>query len=672
MRVRRHLSPVAAALLVVAAVLGTVAAAPPGDGPQPAPFVVGAAVRSLAPPMPVFIGGADVGPPTTRAHDPLQVRAIYISNGTHATAFAVVDSQAYFAAYQEGPLGIADVREQAARAVAATTGTPMAASDLIVQGSHSHAAPTLEGIWGPVPTAYLQLVHDRTIEALTAAARHAVPARLQWGTAATEQLAAVDVPQNSYPGWSQPGVLSVLRAVRPADDGTVATFVNVPFHPATTLGASVDALSADIYGVVRHQLDKALGGVTIVGPATLGRMQAPVENGKTPASWRNTDWFGTALSDLAFGALGGARWVTDATIASAERFMEIPADNAALLALNDAYRLPPDQRQRLFEATGLYPADRSLDPPYRIGNALGVPLTVVRIGGLAYVSQPGEPFPEIRQALVDATSGADLLVDLSKGQDDVGYYFPTWSEPFAFGYPTDTGLFSIAPQAGDQIAQGQLANLQAVGFTTEPLAVTRPLGMRLTQIARPGLMAIAAPATGAADADGGFTTTLQAIHAPAVIDGADLDGPVRWDFGDGTTATTPAMIREPGDPAILGGGGTSDPALFTHRFAPGTYTVRVTATDTDGHELTASTVVRVHPRVIPGVTTHPLVGGRLRYTATVRGGDGPVLAWRWRFDDGVITHGKSVTRSAAATRSGTLTVTDASGAEATVRFGPGR
>src|SRR5438093_8741887 len=54
-------------------------------------FRVGAAVESLRPPVPVYSGGFGASPPITKIHDPLQVRALYVSDGKHAVAFAVVD-----------------------------------------------------------------------------------------------------------------------------------------------------------------------------------------------------------------------------------------------------------------------------------------------------------------------------------------------------------------------------------------------------------------------------------------------------------------------------------------------------------------------------------------------------------------------------------------------------
>src|SRR4051794_3590001 len=199
-----------------------------GAATTPATFRVGAATASLAPPMPVYSGGFGLSPPITRVHDPIEARALYVSHGKHAVAIAVVDAQAWFAGYQEGAdLGITGAREAAAKRI----GGGMTAADIIVQSTHSHAAPTLEGIWGPVPPAYLKLVRDRSVDALTAAAASARRARLQWGSVDAPELDNSDVAQtDSYSGWVQDGQLSVLRAFDPGTGATIATLANVPVH----------------------------------------------------------------------------------------------------------------------------------------------------------------------------------------------------------------------------------------------------------------------------------------------------------------------------------------------------------------------------------------------------------------------------------------------------------
>ncbi|MFA5890855.1 MAG: PKD domain-containing protein [Actinomycetota bacterium] len=660
---RRGLRPTLAALAAVLSVTGlAVADATPGfaGGARPALFRVGAAVRSVTPTVATFAGGSDPSPPITDVHDPLSARALYVSNGTRSIAFAVIDSQAMFASYQEGPFGLTNIRSEAAAAITAAGLPAMTQADIIIQGTHSHAAPTAEGIWGPVPLPYLRQLHDETLAAIVDAAAAARSAYLQWGTIDVEQMAAIDIPQNNFPGWEQDGQMSVLRALDPETGTTTASFVNVPLHPATVLGASAKVLSADIYGDMRDALESKLGGVAVVGPATLGRGQAPVENGKTLAHFANTEWYARALTGMATQALAGARWITDSTIASAESFIQIPATNPvvnALLAYNDAWALPDEQKQALFDASGIYPLDRDNTAPYRTGPVLGTWLTAVRLGGLVFTSMPGEPFPEIRFAMEAATHDDETIVSLSKGQDDLGYFYPSWAYPAGWVYQTDTSLFNVGPQMGDQVINEQLSNISKLGFITD-MGFGMPARFRPTQILRPALQGIASPPAGSAGPDGTFTTTLQAMYAPAVVNGNPLDGTVHWDFGDGTTADTPAMIRD--------GDGTGLPQLFTHTFAPGTYTVRLSAKDTKGNPARWELVVRVHPRLDARIHVKAIGPHTFELRGEGEGGDGNILAMRWLFPDGATAEGEVVTHTfeAGVDPSATLTVTDGTGTQA--------
>src|SRR3954469_24917993 len=77
-------------------------AAAQADGPPL--FDVGTAVVDVTPATPQYLGGYDhMETPTAKAHDPLEVRAFFVGHGNDAVAFAIVDSQGWFAGYQEGP-----------------------------------------------------------------------------------------------------------------------------------------------------------------------------------------------------------------------------------------------------------------------------------------------------------------------------------------------------------------------------------------------------------------------------------------------------------------------------------------------------------------------------------------------------------------------------------------
>ena len=60
-------------------------------------------------------------------------------------------------------------------------------------------------------------------------------------------------------------------------------------------------------------------------------------------------------------------------------------------------------------------------------------------------------------------AGAQQVVALSKGQDDWGYFYPSFDYPFTATYDSDHHIYNVAPQAGDQVIHGQLDNLGRQG-----------------------------------------------------------------------------------------------------------------------------------------------------------------------------------------------------------------
>jgi hypothetical protein len=599
----------------------------------PALFRVGAAARSINPPVPVYSGGFSLSPPIKRVHDPLQVRAFYVSNGRTALAFATIDAQGYFSGYQEGPdVGALADRIDAARAAGAAGGVRMTRADVIVQATHTHAGPTLEGIWGPVPVRYLKLVHHQVVSAIAAAARSARPAHLQFATLRDPNIAGVNINQDNYQGWVNDTQISILRAVDPSTGATIGVFASVPTHGAHVCGQCLRILSADYFGAVRAELDRLLGGTSVVGPASLGRLESPVET----TGFRNMEWISRVIANDLLEALAHARWITSRKLAARQSTLRFTATNEALVALNDAWSLPDAQKQREAQATGIYPIDRAMRAPFRTGDTFGSWLTAFRIGDYAFLSMPGEPFPEIRLTLARATR-ATTVVALSKGQDDFGYFYPNFDAPFPQLYNSDHAIFNVSPHLGDQVIASDETLLSEIGFRTSNLAA-QPLNNDYAQKRLPGLQTLASPPTGDAGPTGRFTTTLQAIYMPAAQIDAPLAGKVHWNFGDGTHAST-GYLSVGQDYGQTGQGPHGKPVLFTHAFRPGTYRVRAFGHDTDGNPVSWTITVRVFPRL------------RVACSGRIHGGQGTILRRHWRS----WRHGR------------TLTVLDAAGGTATAR-----
>ncbi len=590
---------VGAAVLSLFATCG-VASGAAGRGhdanPLRAQFRVGAAVVGINPKVTVYSGGFGASPPITPGSvigPQLSVRAMYISNGREAIALELVDAQAEFAAYQEGPqYGITAARNAAAAAIDARHyGPRMSAGDIIVQATHSHSAPTLEGLWGPVPVAYLKAVTDAERTALIQAASRAEPATLRFGTADASALDLVQAAQyDGFPGWADDPLLTVLQAVNPATGATIATYATVPAHGDIVNGARIRHLTTDYFGLVHAALQRQLGGIAIVGPGTLGREETPVQ----ATDIAEDRVFAANVLNLVDRALAAARPVTSDRLAAAGEMVQIPGTGAALLALVAANHFPVRQKQQVQSALE-YPIDRRDTPPYQTGAAVGTWLTALRIGNIAYLSMPGEPFPEVRRTLAIAAPGA-TVVALSKGQDDLGYFYPSYVTPFTEIYPSDTFTNSASAVAGDAVIGGQERNLSAIGFATRHRAFA-PVPVEPVQALDAGLQVIGGPFVAVAGADGKARVRMIATYAPpdlpsaTTADGLPVggfdykenpSGKVHWSFG----ATSGYHNFS---------GSDLEPYIVTHRFTAGVHHVTARILDADGNPVTTSFTVRVFP-----------------------------------------------------------------------------
>lgn len=660
-------------LLLAAAVTFITAGLPGTAAAATTPFRVGAAAVEINPTVTTYAGGFAASPPITPGHvvgPALSVRALYVSNGHSAIELAVVDSQAEFAAYQEGSqYGITAARDTAAQAIdAAHDGPAVGPQDIIVQATHSHSAPTLEGLWGPVPIAYLQQVTEAERTALVQAAARAQPAVLRFGTADASSLDNVVTAQyDSFPGWADDPLLSVLWATSAQTGATIATYATVPAHPDVVCGQCLGELTADYDGLVRTELQQQLGGISLVGPGTLGREETPVQ-----ATGISEDHLlATQIANLVDGALSTAKPIRSDIVGGTEQMIDIAGTGALLLSLVEANHLPVAQKQQLESATGEYPIDRADTPPYETGAVIGTWVTALRLGNIAYLSMPGEPFPEIRESLASATKGA-TVVALSKGQDDLGYFYPSYITPFTEIYPSDTFVNSASAETGDDVLRAQDADLRMLGFDTSP-TLAKPVSIDSGQAVEPGLQVIGGPFVTDAGAGGRARVELLPVFSPPDLPEGTLEyglpegsvpvdnepaGPVQWNLGDGVSTTSGYHDFAGTDRAPL----TIDPA-----FTVGTHRLVASDSDTAGQTAVTHLTVTVFPRLRVRIA-EARHGRTVTLRALVTGGDGRLLTLRWRWGRrGAANRAVLRLRSDGRPRVW-LTVTDGTGSRASARI----
>jgi hypothetical protein len=621
--------------IALLALLGAIVLAPAARAEEVPLFDVGTAIVDITPTTPQYLGGYDhMDTPTAQAHDPLEVRAFFAGRGANAVAFAIVDSQGWFAGYQEGPFGVTEARQDAA-AELQRLGYDVGPENLIVSSTHSHAAPTIMGVWGPTDPEYLKRVHDATVQALVAAARSAHPAELWTGEGDISDIIAHDLEgTDHFDGWGIDPSTPVLWARDPKTGATRGLYVNVPVHADQYDGSDSRQASADHPGFTRAALDRLVGGTAVVAMGTLGRQ----ETMGGIHLYSEVERQGRYITNAITRALGRARPVTDPTLAAAEQYVGVPAHNAALLALLYANAAGTNCDNPLDNCT----IDRSYLPPYLAGNVIGTWITAFRIGDAAWVSEPGEAFPEVSTAIRDAVGGASAVHVVGMAQDQLGYYYPPEDYPASQLNPSDFILFNVSPTLADENADAAALLAEQLGFDGTPQH----------------------PMMDADDPQAFFHAGSQ--YWPSVVESADptrelLVGanasaspspsehtvsPITVDFGDGSAKVVVAKRED----------------RLLHTFpGPGTYDVSTTVTDEGGTARTHTGTIVVDPP-LEAVASR----GARRWRAQLRGGDGRVIAARWAFADGTVVEGLRV--RGAPDAHGTLTIVDGAGDTATATF----
>ncbi|MGN6475113.1 MAG: hypothetical protein ACTHK4_15880, partial [Mycobacteriales bacterium] len=423
----RRITGTLAAVVVLAAATGAHAATPSGRHTKVPVFRVGAAVANIDPTYPVYLGGYGAGPaggtidrhvdPLTGKREHLTVRAISIARAGHVVELATVDTQGYMAGYDEGPYGLTAIRQNVARWLVAHGVASANESNIIISSLHEHAVPTLFGVWAPMShqVRYLAQVSRTLTAALERAYANARPATLTWGTTNAAWLGGGEIPEgNEFEGWPRDGFLLALQAHAVGAGRTIATYVSEPAYPNIVYGAAdlvqkgrvtKTLISADFPHYTREFLQARYGGVAIVASSTLSNQASPQQADVAPSpdlprvdGLRQTRAFddiilmGHAVANLTMDALAHPQPVTDGSLSSAEQHVISPADNAALLVLSESCRAGAAGEKVVSTLTGgsIYPACRSMVPPYTYAAALGTWVTALRIGRLVFVSEPGE------------------------------------------------------------------------------------------------------------------------------------------------------------------------------------------------------------------------------------------------------------------------------------------
>lgn len=424
--------------------LATAAAAEPS-------LQVGFAAADITPEIkedkPVWLAGYSAGRRATGVHDPLFVRVAVLDDGARRVAIASVDL-----------VGLQYETVQRIRARLPKL------HYVLVASTHNHEAPDVIGMWGRslvhrgVDEKYLDMIVDRTVQAIEQAQEKLSPATGFYGLADDEKL----VGDSRLPIVKD----STLRllAFRNADKALSGLIVQYNSHPEA-MGAQNTQITADFCAATVARLTAEYGCPVVYVSGALGGLLAPpagvvkdvAGNELHEGDFAYCTKYGEAVAELAMKAVAAAEpcRLTPLQVSSVQPL--VPVENN----LYRAGRALGVLKRKAFAWTG---------DPYKLGEpiekapddalmAIQTEVAVLRLGEIPIACIPGELYPELVYGKFPATAevGVDypdaeleahvtsimtdkrwLLIGLAN--DEIGYIIPRrqWDSvpPFAYGRQT--------------------------------------------------------------------------------------------------------------------------------------------------------------------------------------------------------------------------------------------
>src|SRR3954453_4867938 len=402
----------------------------------------------------------------TAESDGVHSRAFAVSGGKHTIVLGMIETQGYFDAYKQGPFGINEIRKDASQQIAdlaasIKAGDPQpghgkdhvappvpSPSEIVVDSDHSHGGPDTAGVWGGVPTSYLKLVHDRTVQAIVDAWQAMRPAAVTYGIAQAggggnnglyPPQECLDAGKPDCVGvgnadWllhnqfsDDPNNLDMddeirVFQARDPDTGTVLdTYVNYASHP-TVLGSDNTLVTGDYVGRLNLAIEKAFGGFGMDQVGTLGREQPERASCNDASKTTQADKDLCALDEYAArvlvkikDAVGKAQPLTGDPIVAMNSYRLSDTTTSAVLAGVDYAG----------QAVGV-PAGRANTAPWYTGTQIGTSVFTGRIGPVLITGGPGEMYAQIWQKVKDtvtgdASSGITSVLNVGTAGDFLGY-----------------------------------------------------------------------------------------------------------------------------------------------------------------------------------------------------------------------------------------------------------
>ena len=426
-----------------------------------AKFQVGYASVNINPPLGIAIGGYYIPRNASGFLDDLEIGALVLKMGRKSIALISVDH-----------CGIPkSINDDYVELVHKKTGLPK--TSIFIAATHSHTAPKIEKFEegkneDSMLARYGRFIGERMVDAVLLAIADLKNAKMGYIVGyAPERVAyirrykmkdgsvmtcpPINDPNIDYPLGTLDQRVNVLRFDR--EGGETVVLVNYGLHSDTING---DLISSDWPGWMRKTLDKALDGVKCI---FFNGAEGDVGSTKVNVKPEDGDMNDTEISfDNEMKSPGMARFVGRAIAGTVlqvyDKVQYVDVDSIDIISkkVEIAANVPAkEDLPRAHEYKELHEAGRDDLIPYtamelttvvaeaiRMCNLENGPeffdlyLTGVKIGPVAMIGIPGEPFTDIGVGIKD-TEGWDLIMPCALTNGSMGY-FPMQSAYDEGGY----------------------------------------------------------------------------------------------------------------------------------------------------------------------------------------------------------------------------------------------
>ena len=396
--------------------------------------------------------------------DELEVNAVALKSENGAAIVMSVDNCAI------GEARLTPVRER----IAEITGVP--AESVLIASTHTHTGPGASLTFGEreeILKEYWKRLLDKCVDAAVLAMADLKPARLGSGVGEAKNVAFIrrfrmkDGSIMTNPGVNNPNILEPLETVDERvgvvriDRAGAETIVILNFgnHPDTVGGSLI---SADWPGFARKFVEKAIDNTKCVffngAQGDVNHVNVHPKGGDFNDMFNDFDGcsrgygharhIGRVVAGAAMQVYDKVCWTEVSEVSGKIEKINVPSHKPT------AEQLPLAKKY-----TELHEAGKDSEIPYEgmmlttvVAEAkrmvslqngpdfFTLPLTVIKVGEVAFVGFPGEPFTEIGRAVKD-TDGYGLILPCCCANDARGY-FPSSKAYTEGGYEARASRFA--------------------------------------------------------------------------------------------------------------------------------------------------------------------------------------------------------------------------------------